>query len=587
MGADTVDYNKPAYILTSRYEWDIWYNYIRSEAQARKIWDFIDPDQAVILNKPEDVALQRYRPIPVPSSVSISEETPTEGGPSSNTRAASASRAISTATRSYSQLDQQPEDPNNFFKRRQVPDGLGLNEWVTYVNALSRNDRHDYTELERALSKYIEWFNTTLGPEFQQITAMRSMIRDKLRILVERVQPVKTAITEHIIQRFLQVMERNLNKYNVLEWLSEVLTIYDRLEQNSSILLAGNEPANILAKALSQKYPSIQDDIDREIIRAEKLGQYIDFREIIKDARQQVELQEKRNINNKGKHTAFAVKGKPSLKAAAGPGDNTGTASASALKEPSSELKPCKYCELSHIKKKGAHYKSCWALTPSLAPEKFRLKIRKETKKAAIEKMKQESKEVQAAFKAFQDQQKEDDDDDNNNSTKSKGKEKDKRAYTAEAFSAGSFSNESPTSRACIIVNSGATAHIFNDEKWFLHIDDAIDQHIRGISGTTKVQGVGTVRIVLEDGQIVTFADVLYVPGIFVNILSELLMKKKGLYWNTETDRIYHRQGKKQENIFQIRRIEEKPCILYQAGGNDVPVSEFLTRARNFEEPDE
>ena len=68
----------------------------------------------------------------------------------------------------------------------------------------------------------------------------------------------------------------------------------------------------------------------------------------------------------------------------------------------------------------------------------------------------------------------------NNNNNKndlieSKGKEKEKQAFAAKGISIKSFSNKSPTLRAYIIVNTNVMAYIFNDEKWFLYINKAID----------------------------------------------------------------------------------------------------------------
>ena len=52
MGTITDNSFKPAVRLMSRYDWDIWYDYIQKRALEDDIWIFIDPESLAILNMP-------------------------------------------------------------------------------------------------------------------------------------------------------------------------------------------------------------------------------------------------------------------------------------------------------------------------------------------------------------------------------------------------------------------------------------------------------------------------------------------------------------------------------------------------------
>lgn len=83
--------------------------------------------------------------------------------------------------------------------------------------------------------------------------------------------------------------------------------------------------------------------------------------------------------------------------------------------------------------------------------------------------------------------------------------------------------------RDFILVDSGATAHIVNDQATFVTLDMSRPETLEGIGGSAKVQGVGAAQLLSDNGAIVTLQDALYVPTSPINIISTSRAASHGL----------------------------------------------------------
>ncbi|KNZ51984.1 hypothetical protein VP01_3740g2 [Puccinia sorghi] len=148
---------------------------------------------------------------------------------------------------------------------------------------------------------------------------------------------------------------------------------------------------------------------------------------------------------------------------------------------------------------------NCWHLHPEKAPEWWR--------------------DSQAQWKA----------------SKEKGKEKDKEGYFMSLLTLWIESGD-PKSR--IILDSGATAHIFNDIKFFdtiqLERSDVIKTGKQG--ATLPIEGRGSVKLVWGPNSI-RLENCLYVPSIVINLVSAGELNAKGCSIRSEGQTFLVKKG--------------------------------------------
>ena len=79
-------------------------------------------------------------------------------------------------------------------------------------------------------------------------------------------------------------------------------------------------------------------------------------------------------------------------------------------------------------------------------------------------------------------------------------------------------------------VDTGASHHVCSDKKMFssYHNIDNGEQLFMGNSSSSKVEGQGKVVLKMTSGKELTLNDVLHVPEIRKNLVSRLLLSKKG-----------------------------------------------------------
>lgn len=120
-----------------------------------------------------------------------------------------------------------------------------------------------------------------------------------------------------------------------------------------------------------------------------------------------------------------------------------------------------------------------------------------------------------------------------------------------------------------LLLDSGSNAHIINDVQIGDFKPRSIPNDVTILTGNVElkavVKGDLTITLIAHDGQQVDLAmkNVLYVPGYHTNIVSEPLMRKRGLYLNGKTDTWF---DKNDQEITTIVRKEDLPYLNFLHG---------------------
>nr|GFC91451.1 zinc finger, CCHC-type [Tanacetum cinerariifolium] len=88
-------------------------------------------------------------------------------------------------------------------------------------------------------------------------------------------------------------------------------------------------------------------------------------------------------------------------------------------------------------------------------------------------------------------------------------------------------------------VDSGATNHVCKDLRWFQvckSIEDGSFVKMGNIA-TEPIKGIGRVLLTFTSGKTLCLDNVLYVPGIRKNLVSEIVLNKCGYQQVLESDK--------------------------------------------------
>jgi hypothetical protein len=81
-----------------------------------------------------------------------------------------------------------------------------------------------------------------------------------------------------------------------------------------------------------------------------------------------------------------------------------------------------------------------------------------------------------------------------------------------------------------VVVDSGATRHMFYDLSVFHKLESiAYTTFKLGVESTTDCTQIGEVVLHVSDGRRLRLSQVLYVPRLAINLLSESQLAKKGI----------------------------------------------------------
>ncbi|KNZ43830.1 hypothetical protein VP01_982g8 [Puccinia sorghi] len=236
-------------------------------------------------------------------------------------------------------------------------------------------------------------------------------------------------------------------------------------------------PKDILAYLVLFKFPNSLQSLKRQIMHSDKDLSVEFVCNHLTQFNNEARAEMKESTSKATEAALFSSKGKSTKPSGNDRSDGPGQASGS---------KRCKSGYHNPKQDKNHSSDNCWHLHPDIAPEWWR--------------------ESQAQWKA--------------------SKEKDKTNYFMSLLTLWIESGD-PKSR--IILDSGASAHIFNDQKFFEHLElgdfDVIKTGKQ--DATLPIKGRGTVRLTWGNCSI-SLENCLFVPDIVINLISAGELDAKG-----------------------------------------------------------
>lgn len=175
--------------------------------------------------------------------------------------------------------------------------------------------------------------------------------------------------------------------------------------------------------------------------------------------------------------------------------------------------KPCGYCGLVHvISDPAAPWRDCYYCVPSKAPSWFR--FNEEVQERVKQNIEATGPEVKRAIQAA-DNKGDKPSTEKTGQTPDVAKSSGPRVFMTlrDDAALNSTSNR-------LLVDSGASDHIFNDVSWFLDLDTTVTKTL--ITGVSKITSAatGTAQFKASTGQIIRLENVLYVPTFPLNFIS-------------------------------------------------------------------
>lgn len=191
--------------LNKQEDWPTWFDFIKSEAEAAKIWRFVNPDEE---NPPINVE---------PDMLYYIKDRAITSTPSSTATAQSAQASASTSTSS-----EPPPDPD-LEKCLAGLDSAG--RWNTYKVKLAQ-----YEKDEKSLAALSRLIRTTVGSNFSNYLFNEHKPHKLLQTLQRVAKPSKAALRQ-AIKADLERLEVGPKRLGVEAWLSLYTTISQKAKQ--------------------------------------------------------------------------------------------------------------------------------------------------------------------------------------------------------------------------------------------------------------------------------------------------------------------------------------------------------------------
>ena len=103
-------------------------------------------------------------------------------------------------------------------------------------------------------------------------------------------------------------------------------------------------------------------------------------------------------------------------------------------------------------------------------------------------------------------------------------------------------------------IDSGASSHMTGHKRFFKDLQEGgTGIHVElGDDVRYQAQGVGTVSFERESGKPLSFADVLYVPGLTKNLISVSTLEDKGYQVKFRDHRVYIRPKGSERSLDRV-----------------------------------
>lgn len=539
-------------VLVSSTGWTVWFTYFRAQAEARKVWRFIDPDKQDENNLPltPEEELGEFQ-----ANVAANTNQPSQ---SSGMTTRSSARAAATAAAADSAESSETREVTPPTEIRAPTQDQQYRDQFLFLTRVFGPKMQIYQDISRRLEEMLKIFDNSVARDIREAMPSRCItLREKMRFLYMTKKPNDFQLRDDAEAALAKALQLPQARTNIETWAHKVLKAYQQCQEVESPSSRGSDAAYALIKAIAPRYPILADRWFHNQKQAAKgRGENVRLEDILE------ELYDRRLPSDfHGKVGAHEAAAGPTLNGS-GPRD----IEARSTTNNNSQIGKCKFCMRTHqISDPNAHWKNCFLCLPEIKSKRF-IMPNDDVINAVNERIKK-APGTEEAIRKWRE----------TNTSANQGQKQPQAGEVRIGMAQVSVANEEIDQRDHILFDSGATHHIFNDDAWFI---DLTPDHtlVRTGGGVIYTEGHGTVQFTSEEGCVVTLADAFFCPVMWSNLVSMCAFKKQGLDFSLLSDQVSSPISG--ERLFKIRWDDNAPRIPYIKKGGKQQISAFPVDSR-------
>lgn len=483
--------------LLTQEDWITWYNYIKSEAKARRIWRYVDPEETnPPVNAPPDLEYYtKKRTLPTLNTNQEGQGQPVpELEPSQTSSQTSSDTPITPAT---------PSDSLEKFLAKTNTTG----RWNAYKMAYE-----EYIRMDKGLTALNTLIHTTAGPNYQGFIDDMTNPHAMLKLLANVAKP-SDAQLRRTLDNELDRLQQGPKRLGLEAWLQLHLTIAKKAER------IDDPPREATKKYLIRHFIRACQDINPSIFSAYSLQAEENTLDITLE-----DLIKKFNVSYQPpKRRAAAVF--PTLS-----GEPTDP------KRPSQDREHCQACGGEHI------VEQCWNLFEELRPDGWVVNERRERRCQAYLKT-QEGKTIYTEQKrtfAESPPSKPQPPSRRKNQRGEPQRTQSPPPTIAMVLPSGANLNI----KNLFLYDSGAELHITNNINYLHDYEEVEPTTIDTGDNSSTILGYGEARLTLEYGKrkrLLILRKVAYCPGFHTNIVCGDALFNAGIKIDQEKNQLVYR----------------------------------------------
>jgi len=209
----------PAVILRSHRDWDLWYSRLQELAETLDVWEYIDPESAIVPGqKPEP-------------PTALAPEQDADGSPAT------------------------------------LPDPAALTRDMT----LYRAELKEYRRTQDKISQVRNHITNTIQQSLLYHIIHQKSVRDKLKTLQALFLPSKSIRDYQVRSMYNSAKVFHSHRENIEDWAITYLTAFDRAKQLNLPEVADFRPHQDLLRVVDQIHPSYASLLSQTIYDAEEV----------------------------------------------------------------------------------------------------------------------------------------------------------------------------------------------------------------------------------------------------------------------------------------------------------------------------
>lgn len=481
--------------LLKQDDWIAWYNYIKSEAKARRIWRFVDPEVAnPPANAPPDLdyyTKERTPPVPNPNQEEQTQPQPVPdpSSTSSNTLGATPSSPTTPTT---------PGEPLEKFLAKTDTAG----RWNAYKMAYE-----EYIRMDKGLAALNTLIHTTVGPNYQDFVDDMTNPHAMLKLLINVAKP-SDAQLRRALDSELDRLEQGPKRLGIEAWLQLHITIAKKAEK------IDDPPKEATKKYLIRHFIRACQDINPSIfsaysLQAEENTLNITLEELIKKFNVSYQPPKRRGA-------AFpTLSGEPS--------------------DPKHDREHCPACGGEHT------VEQCWNLFEELRPDGWVVNERRERRCQEYLKTEQGKAKYAEQKKAFAESPPSKP---QPPPSRKKQRKEAQRSQTPPPTIAMALPSATDIKHLWLY-DSGAELHVTNNINYLHNYEEVEPTTIATGENSSTILGYGEAKLDLEYGtrkRLLILKKVAYCPGFHTNIVCGDALFNSGIKIDQEKNQLVYRR---------------------------------------------